>query len=96
MSVADDIWEEVQRRKAALDALEESKGKSTEWISVEDRLPEINDEGFSEHVLVTIVGGTMFVAWRDNTTVDGWESDNNLPETPTHWMPLPKPPTDKE
>lgn len=67
---------------------------SNEWVSVETRLPELNEEGFSEHVLVSIYGGSMFVAWRDNQSADGWNCDQDLPELPTHWRPLPEKPKD--
>lgn len=65
---------------------------SSAWIDVKDRLPEIKDDGFSDHVLVSIVGGSMFVAWRDIEDADGWGCDQLLPEPPTHWMVLPEPP----
>ena len=96
MSVADDIWEEVQRRKAALDALEESKGKSTEWISVEDRLPELNTwvVGYRKARKPFICQWRIVKEDLYNGTAC-MDTDNNF-RSPTNWMPLPQPPTDKE
>ncbi|MGB4820495.1 MAG: DUF551 domain-containing protein [Saprospiraceae bacterium] len=60
-----------------------------EWISVKDRLPEINTFN-----LVTY-GAIPFVAvykglgvWIDHD-LELWE-----PDEVTHWMPLPEPPKD--
>lgn len=64
-----------------------------QWISVEDRLPVVHDNGFSDIVLVEIVGGSMFTAWIDTSFGElNWDSDNGLPEQPIRWMPLPPTP----
>ena len=66
----------------------------SEWISVEDRLPE--DEGY---VLVTD-GDDVYMGFKD----DSWGSYFMNVESPsmicfgdiTHWMPLPEPPRGKD
>ena len=71
-----------------------------EWIPVDDRLPE-NDE--NDWVLAQVVedNGYMHIPrvmeyrqakddWFEETY--GWLSEHNGVFTVTHWMPLPKPP----
>ena len=59
----------------------------SEWISVKDRLPKIDEE-----VLVCFTDGfnqiKFGVAW--TISIDGWSGyfGGNI----THWMPLPEPP----
>lgn len=66
-----------------------------EWISVTERLPEVD-----KYVLVCFGSGYIAVAclfdidedltlWRAMTD-DGWTCDCDA--EPTHWMPLPEPP----
>ena len=70
-----------------------------EWIRVADRLPEKKD------VLVMFGSGDMAVAYvgiaKDDkgvytywvaTTDEGWSTD--CAYEPTHWMPLPEPPSE--
>jgi hypothetical protein len=67
-----------------------------EWISVEDRLPEIYDRvlinytyegGYNKTICAKYIGGKY-----------GWviEDDKEGMCKITHWMPLPEPPTEKE
>lgn len=74
---------------------------SSGWISVKDRLPEINTHGYSEDVLLLSQVGRIEVSniqkvkrvvkWRGIEPVI--ETENGTPiEDFTHWMPLPKPP----
>ena len=65
-----------------------------EWISVNDRLPEENHDGFADAVLVTdgfvqhmayFVGGE----WR---FAESGEIKEPMWYRITHWMPLPNPP----
>ena len=62
-----------------------------EWISVKDRLPEMNTK-----VLCCGIKGGRFIA-----ELSSWGHENHLYWTkrdgkgcsePTHWMPLPQPP----
>lgn len=64
-----------------------------EWISVKDRLP---DE--PKHYLVFVTGYSNVTAIQKTYCdvgyfINGFWS-NKFGETYTHWMPLPKPPTD--
>ena len=65
-----------------------------EWISVDDRLPEENHDGFADAVLVTdgfvqhmayFVGGEWCFAESGEIKEPMWYRI-------THWMPLPQPP----
>lgn len=73
------------------------------WISIKDRLPPLgnNEKGepifASEEVLIIEENGAMFVAclrakgtWKENSTGCGC---CEIGVYPTHWMPLPEPPT---
>ena len=60
---------------------------SGEWISVTERLPP------ESTVVLGWTNRVVFSFWHDGGWVDtlyGW----HLPTGPTHWMPLPAPPTD--
>lgn len=83
-----------------------SKGVTVrEWISVEDRLPEV-EQGFSGNpqayefskpVLATVAGYVMlgrFTYWHGGAfEFDGVDADfdRDQPVGVTHWMPLPEP-----
>lgn len=74
-----------------------------EWISVEDRLPDESDQYLVTNGKIitvrmfkhpdgfTAFSKPSFCVW-DNSG-DGWWVKS---EFPTHWMPLPSPPTEKE
>ena len=64
-----------------------------EWVSVEDRLPELC--GFSDydmHVVCLLDSGEKQICFM--TEYDAWESYevNRSKADITHWMPLPEPP----
>ena len=72
-----------------------------QWISVKERLPELNKHGYSEDVLLLSQVGRMEVShiekvkrvvkWRGIEPVI--ETENATPiEYFTHWMPLPEAP----
>lgn len=77
-----------------------------EWISVEDRLP--NEKKWEGQEVAILVNGSVHVALvMDPWSVyisdgrflfssgQGWVSDSRFAK-PTHWMPLPEPPKEKE
>ena len=65
----------------------------SEWISVEDRLPDIiNDEGWSDEVLIlTNIGGSaVVVAYNEAGYWDAFAHDFQiLSERVAYWMPIP-------
>jgi hypothetical protein len=72
-----------------------SSNNSNGWISVKDRLPEINNR-MSEDVLMLDEYGQMsvepFEIVNNKIVVDWGEAGTRLLSDFTHWMPLPKPP----
>lgn len=81
-----------------------------EWISVAERLPEIDRAvlvyspgldacGFSEGVLVAFIkevfdDGRAY--WEADTSgVSGYDYDVDRSTEVTHWMPLPQPPAEE-
>ena len=77
------------------------------WIDVKDRTPDtIDGKDYSENVFVICDGKleVMSYGWVDAEPVGGWvwsncygdirgDSEWDDEYKPTHWMPLPKPPT---
>lgn len=63
-----------------------------EWISINDRLPELRDGISSEKVIVALGKQVVFGWYRINE----WVTPDMIPfvkqEKITHWMPLPKSP----
>ena len=57
-----------------------------EWISVEQRLPEVN----GPYLIYTDIRGCENAYYSPlNKT---WDTDSMINEKPTHWMPIPDPP----
>lgn len=82
--------------------------KQPEWISVEDRLPEIDPYGKGRYGGTRSVRVLCVCKQRDGRTFvkegyyepcgDGsvhWRIPGSI-DSVTHWMPLPTPPTEKE
>lgn len=59
----------------------------SEWISVEDRLPE-----WLEDVLVYYKPGNISISWRNLDGVFALETCDDGRGRVTHWMTLPEPP----
>ena len=57
------------------------------WIKCSERMPELDDDGHSEMVLVV---GKKKIIQQNFLVDDEWV----LPMEVTHWMPLPEPPKD--
>ena len=74
-------------------AIYEADFKKQEWISVEERMPDVLQEVFvyrGKHIgnlmnIYTYVGGDM---WQDEYGFGCRQEDEGI----THWMPLPEPP----
>lgn len=67
-----------------------------EWISVEDRLPEI-----AKMVLVYTKNGVIDTAWRTGFSIPQgkWDTYSGAiygNDKITHWMPLPEPPKEQK
>lgn len=58
------------------------------WIKCSERMPELDDDGYSEMVLVAGRNGSI----RLNFLID---DEWSLAMEITHWMPLPKPPKEQ-
>lgn len=61
--------------------------KQSEWISVEDRLPEL----FAD--VLVLRNGKIEIDYNEE---DGYFAYDFKGKRVTHWMPLPSPPTEKE
>ena len=72
------------------DAVKAWNTRQSEWISAEDKLPEMFGKYETVSVLATD-GYEMFVAWY-NYFYKKWESEEELYNHVTHWMYLPEPP----
>lgn len=59
----------------------------SQWIKVKDRMPELDDDGHSEMVLVV---GLKKLILQNCTVEDKWQ----FPMEVTHWIPLPELPED--
>lgn len=73
-----------------------------EWISVKDRLPEIQEEVIVYHFSDKINNG-MCVAWIEKKGIDdkpiwqySWCCGCYVSDPVTHWMPLLTPPKETE
>lgn len=59
------------------------------WIKCSDRLPDLDDDGYSEPVLaINEIGNIQVVSFYSD---EGWDSYGEV----THWQPLPEPPKDE-
>ena len=78
---------------------------SREWISVEQRLPKPGDEVLMFHRATDAdgtpscigcdgLGGLITIASFDRIEGQNLWTCEYGDESPTHWMPLPEPPTD--
>lgn len=90
-----DIGNDLQR--AYWDGYEDGKKAATEWISVEERLPEPNEECLvSERVGDRVVIDLGELVQYCDGRIFGWMTTNDWNEGEgckiTHWMPLPEPP----
>ena len=64
----------------------------SEWISVEDRLPDVN-------LVVLVSDGLDYSVARFWPLIERWLTNNMSSEccfTPTYWMLLPEPPKEKQ
>lgn len=64
---------------------EKDTNVGSKWISVEERLPTVDDADEVGHIIAIIKGDEF-------AQIFCWRSIVNFPGSFTHWMPLPKPP----
>lgn len=69
----------------------------SDWVSVDERLPTENDgrvswgvNAYKKYILVNIVSRGIAMTCRFNLTDKCFETADKV----THWMPLPKPPSE--
>lgn len=69
----------------------------SDWVSVDERLPTENDgrvswgvNAYKKYILVNIVSRGIAMTCRFNLTDKCFETADEV----THWMPLPKPPSE--
>lgn len=61
---------------------------SNQWIKCSERMPELDDDGYSELVLAVSRNRSIHL----NFLIDGeWVLTMEV----THWMPLPEPPEEE-
>lgn len=84
----------AQRIKKSL--LQTNLPTPAKWISVKERLPEFDKDGYTEDVLLRRYDEAIYVSWfkKQNGLVTGG-SIYRLDQI-THWMPLPEPPKENE
>lgn len=84
-------WEAIENSIAqAFDAgYKQGKADAMTWVSVEERLPEKEDEA----VIVWEKQGFALIDWRHDNK---WAILDNNYGIATHWMPIPTPPMDGE
>ena len=84
---------ESERRMHA--EIQEFQEQVPQWIPVEERLPEPSSSEYEDgvRVLAWSKGNGIDPAWfyRDSESGDRWSWDSTT--QPTHWMPLPEPPS---
>lgn len=95
--LAQDCLQEIRRLKEIIEFYQET----SQWISVEDRLPEIRDDS----VLAYFTNGsieTVHIQDCFSDITDGIDDCGNQLYTKwyisigiTHWMPLPNPPKER-
>ena len=86
MQYAKRAYEKGWRKQEVVDA--NSATPTSEWISVEDRLPE--REG--KYLVYTVKGAIRFGEYRSYLVGDSKFCGPQFDYYVTHWMPLPDPP----
>jgi hypothetical protein len=82
--------------KDLAEVLHNSGYRKSEWISVEDRLP---DELFAAVLIYCPDRDNIYCAYlnaRNEWHIFDYGAGQQVDERVTHWMPLPSPPTEKE
>lgn len=98
--VANELGREFRKRNKRIAELEAER----QWISVEDRLPEIDDVvlvhryGLQEPFIGTLLEEipTFEETFDTFTYWDDARNDGQHWDDVTHWMPLPEPPKEKD
>lgn len=82
----------------AADAIEvfSKKEKTTQWIPVTERLPDMHVEALvcTEEYGETALGFAMVAVFDGTGWLETWERKTYLTAV-THWMPLPEPPKEE-
>ena len=91
-----ELWEILQIQVERIAELE------NQWISVQDRLPELEDNSVLVYFTTTSIE-TVHIEDNFKDIPNGFDKEGNQLYTKwyicsgiTHWMPLPEPPKEKE
>ncbi|MBO7714688.1 MAG: Lar family restriction alleviation protein [Methanobrevibacter sp.] len=90
------IYPAMSKAVEAWNTRHNASGESTEWISVNDSMPTMENYmySYSYDVLVTD-GDNVFIAWFDFEE-GKWDSASEISNVKiTHWSPIPTPPMKK-
>lgn len=80
-----------ENKVVMLELAERLLSKPSNWVSVEDRLPEVYTARSSDWVLVLTRDGAQHIATYNHKYKD-WDSNSSRADIVTHWQPLPEPP----
>lgn len=85
---SEDKRKHKRQLKNVVSEIFEEGGIRMEWISVKDKLPELENDQDVVHVLIHLDDGFITGADYEKDGFELWAESGEV----THWMPLPEPP----